>query len=156
MKIHLLAVGTRMPDWVRTGYAEYAQRLPPECALQLIEIPASKRGPKADIGRALREEGERLRAAIPAGSCLIAMDERGQQWSTTELAEQLTGWLRDGRDVSLLVGGPDGLDATCRTRAERCWSLSRLTLPHPLVRVLIAEQLYRAWSLLHNHPYHRA
>lgn len=156
MKIHLLAVGGRMPDWIKAGYAEYAQRLPPECALQLIEIAAGKRGPKADIGRVLREEGERLMAAVPSGSCLIALDERGQQWSTAELAEQLTGWLRDGRDLSLLVGGPDGLDASCRARAQRHWSLSRLTLPHPLVRVLVAEQVYRAWSLLHNHPYHRA
>ncbi|MER2528808.1 MAG: 23S rRNA (pseudouridine(1915)-N(3))-methyltransferase RlmH [Candidatus Competibacter denitrificans] len=156
MKVHLLAVGTRMPGWIKAGYTEYAERLPPECALHLVEIPTGKRGPKADISRAVREEGERLLAAMPGGSCLVALDERGQQWSTLELAAQLTGWLRDGRDVSLLVGGPDGLDAPCRARAERHWSLSRLTLPHPLVRVLIAEQLYRAWSLLHNHPYHRA
>ena len=156
MKIHLLAVGTRMPDWVKAGYAEYAGRLPRECALNLIEIPAGKRTPSAGATRALREEGERLAAAIPAGSLPIALDERGQHWDTAELAEQLTGWLRGGRDLSLLVGGPDGLDAPCRARADRLWSLSRLTLPHPLVRVLVAEQLYRAWSLLRHHPYHRA
>ena len=156
MKIHLLAVGTRMPGWVKTGYAEYAERLPRECALQLTEIPAGKRGPNADINRALREEGERLTAAIPTNCRPIALDERGQAWTTAELAEQLGGWLQDGRDLSLLVGGPDGLDASCRARAERLWALSRLTLPHPLVRVLVAEQLYRAWSLLRNHPYHRA
>ncbi len=156
MKIHLLAVGTRMPEWVEKGYAEYAGRLPRECTLHLLEIPAGKRGSHADLARLVRVEGERLLAAIPVGSRLIALDERGQPWSTVELAAQLAGWQREGRDVSLLVGGPDGLDAACRERAERLWSLSRLTLPHPLVRVVVAEQIYRAWSLLHNHPYHRA
>jgi len=156
MKIHLLAIGTRMPEWVEKGYAEYAGRLPRECALNLVEIPAGQRGQNPDIARNVRAEGERLLAAAPSGSRRIALDERGQEWSTMELAERLSGWLREGRDVSLLVGGPDGLDATCRDRAERLWSLSRLTLPHPLVRVVVAEQLYRAWSLLHNHPYHRA
>lgn len=144
-----------MPDWVQAGYREYAVRLPRECALHLIEIPAGKRSPKADLARLVRVEGERLLAAVPAGSRLIALDERGREWTTLELAEQLAGWLREGRDLSLLVGGPDGLDAACRERAEQQWSLSRLTLPHPLVRVVIAEQLYRAWSLLHQHPYHR-
>jgi len=156
VKIHLLAVGARMPDWVEKGYAEYAGRLPRECALHLLEISAGKRGSHGDLARIVRTEGERLLAAVPTGSRLIALDERGQEWNTVELAEQLSGWLQEGRDVSLLVGGPDGLDAACRERAERRWSLSRLTLPHPLVRVLVAEQLYRAWSLLHNHPYHRA
>ena len=133
-----------MPDWVEKGYAEYAGRLPRECALHLLEIPAGKRGSHADLARLIRAEGERLLAAVPTGSRLIALDERGQEWNTVELAEQLSGWLQEGRDVSLLVGGPDGLDAACRERAERRWSLSRLTLPHPLVRVLIGEQVYRA------------
>ncbi len=145
-----------MPDWVNAGYREYATRLPRECALNLIEIPAGKRSPNADLARILRSEGERLLAAAPSGSCIIALDERGRQWNTVELAERLTGWLRDGRDLSLLIGGPDGLDAPCRDRAEQLWSLSRLTFPHPLVRIVVAEQLYRAWSLLHHHPYHRA
>ena len=145
-----------MPDWVEKGYAEYAGRLPRECALHLLEISAGKRGSHGDLARIVRTEGERLLAAVPTGSRLIALDERGQEWNTVELAEQLSGWLQEGRDVSLLVGGPDGLDAACRERAERRWSLSRLTLPHPLVRVIVAEQLYRAWSLLRNHPYHRA
>ena len=145
-----------MPDWVEKGYAEYAGRLPRECALHLLEISAGKRGSHGDLARIVRTEGERLLAAVPTGSRLIALDERGQEWNTVELAEQLSGWLQEGRDVSLLIGGPDGLDAACRERAERRWSLSRLTLPHPLVRVIVAEQLYRAWSLLHHHPYHRA
>ncbi|MDG4554737.1 MAG: 23S rRNA (pseudouridine(1915)-N(3))-methyltransferase RlmH [Candidatus Competibacter sp.] len=156
MKIHLLAVGTRMPDWIKTGYEEYAGRLPRECTLNLIEIPSGKRGSNADLTRLVRAEGERLLAAAPVGSRVIALDERGQEWSTVQLAEQLAGWLREGRDLSLLVGGPDGLDPACRARAERLWALSRLTLPHPLVRVVLAEQIYRAWSLLHRHPYHRA
>ncbi len=145
-----------MPDWVKAGYQEYAVRLPRECALNLIEIPAGKRGSNADLPRIIRTEGERLLAAIPSGSCVIALDERGREWSTAELAERLAGWLPEGRDLSLLIGGPDGLDAPCRDRAEHLWSLSRLTLPHPLVRIVVAEQLYRAWSLLHHHPYHRA
>ena len=156
MKIHLLAIGTRMPDWVKHGYAEYAGRLPRECALNLIEVPTRKRGRQPDVTRIVREESERLLAVVPSGSRPIALDERGQEWSTAELAERLAGWLREGRDLSLLVGGPDGLDPACRARADTIWSLSRLTLPHPLARVVIAEQIYRAWSLLHNHPYHRA
>ena len=156
MKIHLLAVGTRMPDWVKAGYTDYAGRLTRECTLHLIEIPAGQRSGNPDLARIIRAEGERLLAAVPPHSRLIALDERGQQWSTAELAEQLSLWLREGGDVSLLIGGPDGLDSACRTRAAQLWSLSRLTLPHPLVRVLVAEQLYRAWSLLHHHPYHRA
>ena len=156
MKIHLLAIGARMPDWIEKGYAEYAGRLPRECALHLLEIPAGKRGSHADLARLIRAEGERLLAAAPTGWRRIALDERGQEWNTVELAEQLSGWLQEGRDVSLLIGGPDGLDAACRARADSLWSLSRLTLPHPLVRVVVAEQIYRAWSLLHNHPYHRA
>jgi 23S rRNA (pseudouridine1915-N3)-methyltransferase len=124
--------------------------------LNLVEIPAGKRSPSIDLIRQIRAEGERLLAAIPSGSRVIALDERGQEWNTVELAKRLTGWLQEGRDLSLLIGGPDGLDAACRDRAERLWSLSRLTLPHPLVRIVVAEQLYRAWSLLHHHPYHRA
>lgn len=145
-----------MPDWVKSGYAEYAGRLPRECALSLVEIPAGQRRPNMDLTRLVRAEGERLLAAVPPGSYLIALDERGREWSTVELAAQLTGWLQAGRDLSLLVGGPDGLAPACRDCAKQLWSLSRLTLPHPLVRIMVAEQLYRAWSLLHRHPYHRA
>lgn len=156
MKIHLLAIGVRMPAWISAGYADYAARLPRECALKLVEITAAKRGINPDIPRMVRDEGERLLAAVPTGSRLIALDERGQQWTTLELAAQLAAWLQQGQDISLLIGGPDGLAAACRERAERLWALSPLTLPHPLVRVVVAEQLYRAWSWLHHHPYHRA
>lgn len=156
MNIHLIAVGERMPAWVQQGYAEYAKRLPPECGLRLVEIAPGRRSKAADPARAIQEEGERMLAAVPKGSLVLALDERGREWATADLAEQLGRWLQGGRDVALLVGGPDGLAAACRERAEGTWSLSRLTLPHPLVRVVVAEQLYRAWSVLQNHPYHRA
>ena len=156
MKIYLLAVGTRMPAWVEAGYAEYAKRLPRECSLELVEIAPGRRGKGMDVQRAIREEGERQLAAIPAGAAVLALDERGKSWSTEQLAEQLGHWLQDGRDRALLVGGPDGLAPEAKQRAEGAWSLSKLTLPHPLVRVLLAEQLYRAWSVVQGHPYHRA
>ncbi|WJW74877.1 23S rRNA (pseudouridine(1915)-N(3))-methyltransferase RlmH [Thiohalobacter sp. IOR34] len=156
MRIRLIAVGRRMPDWVTAGYQEYARRLPRECALELIEIAPGHRGRKADVRRILQEEGERMLAAIPRGSRVIALEVGGRPWSTPQLAERLGDWLAGGQDIALLVGGPEGLDPACRARADEQWSLSPLTLPHPLVRVLLAEQLYRAWSLRAGHPYHRA
>ncbi|HWQ94784.1 MAG TPA: 23S rRNA (pseudouridine(1915)-N(3))-methyltransferase RlmH [Gammaproteobacteria bacterium] len=155
MRIHLIAVGERMPDWVKSGYDEYAKRLPRECHLQLLEIPAGKRGKGANLARAIREEGERMLAALPKEAHVIALDMRGNQWDTPQLAQQLKDWLQDGHDVALLTGGPDGLAESCLKRADRLWSLSKLTLPHPLVRIVVAEQVYRAWSLLKGHPYHR-
>jgi 23S rRNA (pseudouridine1915-N3)-methyltransferase len=156
MQTHLIAIGTRMPRWVAEGYQEYAKRLPRECALRLVEVTAAPRGKHPDVARILRDECVRMLSTIPHGARVIALDVRGQGWSTEQLAVQLSGWLRDGRDVALLVGGPEGLAPECLARAERRWSLSPLTLPHPLVRVVVAEQLYRAWSLLAGHPYHRA
>lgn len=155
MRIHLIAVGSKMPAWVTQGYEEYARRLPGDCALQLVEIVAGKRGKNADIARITRDEGERTLAAIPKGARVVALDVQGQAWSTGQLSRQLDGWRHEGRDVALLVGGPEGLAADCLARAEQRWSLSPLTLPHPLVRIVVAEQLYRAWSILNNHPYHR-
>lgn len=156
MKLRLLAVGQKMPAWVQDGFAEYANRMPPEARLELVEIPLGQRGKSQPVERAVREEGERLLAACGDRDLVIALDVRGKSWSTEQLAENLGGWQQEGRDVSLLVGGPDGLSADCLARAERRWSLSPLTLPHPLVRILLAEQLYRAVSILKNHPYHRA
>ncbi len=144
-----------MPGWVKTGYQEYARRLPPECRLNLIEIAPGKRGKNADIERAVRDEGERMLAAIPKDTHVVALDVRGTQWSTAQLSAQLQSWLQGGRDVALLIGGPEGLAEPCLTRAAVKWSLSPLTLPHALVRVVAAEQLYRAWSILKHHPYHR-
>ncbi len=155
MKIHLIAVGDKMPRWVQDGYAEYAGRMPPECRLQLVEIGARHRGRNADIARITRDEGRTMLDAIPRGSRVIALEVKGRAWSTEDLARQLENWMASGQDVSLLVGGPEGLSGECRERADQQWSLSPLTLPHPLVRVVVAEQLYRAWSILRNHPYHR-
>jgi 23S rRNA (pseudouridine1915-N3)-methyltransferase len=155
VRIHIIAVGTRMPAWVEQGFKEYSQRLPADCALQLVEIPAGKRGKNADITRITRDEGERMLAAIPKGAQVIALEVKGKAWSTEQLAQELDAWRHEGRDVALLVGGPEGLAPECVARAEGKWSLSNLTLPHHLVRIVVAEQLYRAWSILHNHPYHR-
>lgn len=156
MHIHLIAVGEKMPSWVQQGYNEYAKRMPRECSLNLIEITPGKRGKNADIARAMRDEGQRMLAAIPKGAKVIALEVKGRNWSTEQLAEQMDLWLNGGQDIVLLVGGPEGLSDEARAAAHQQWSLSPLTLPHPLVRVLLSEQLYRAWSLLNNHPYHRA
>ncbi|MFP4245426.1 MAG: 23S rRNA (pseudouridine(1915)-N(3))-methyltransferase RlmH [Ectothiorhodospira sp.] len=155
MRIHLLAIGTRMPAWVTQGFETYAQRMPQECALVLREVPAPRRGRNTDVQRLRAQEGRDLLAAIPGGAWVVALDEGGRTWDTSGLAGRLDDWMHSGRDVCLLVGGPDGLDPTCRARADVLWSLSPLTFPHPLVRVILAEQLYRAWSLLRGHPYHR-
>ncbi len=155
MRIHLIAVGCKPPAWVAAGFQEYARRLPRECALALTEVVPVPRRKGVAAERARREEGRRLLQAVPTGAHLIALDERGAAWSTRELARRLERWRLEGRPVALLVGGADGLDGTCLERAETCWSLSPLTLPHYLVRVLVAEQLYRAWSLGAGHPYHR-
>ena len=144
-----------MPDWVQAGYGEYAKRLPRECALELKEIPLAQRGKNADITRAIEKESEAILAAIPLQERVIALDVLGKPQTTDSLADSLRNWQMQGGNTSLLIGGPDGLSADCLTRADHRWSLSGLTLPHPLVRIVLAEQLYRAWSLLNNHPYHR-
>lgn len=155
MDCQLIAVGKRMPAWVTAGYEEYARRLPQDYALKLIEIDAGKRASVHDIPRLIRMEGEQMLAAIPANSLVVALDVKGQAWDTPKLSKRLEQWHETCHDVSLLIGGPEGLAPDCLARADLKWSLSPLTLPHPLVRVVVAEQLYRAWSLLVNHPYHR-
>lgn len=144
-----------MPRWVEEGYAEYAKRLPPECALTLTEIDPVRRAKSTPVAQAKEEEGRRILKAIPKSAAVIALDEHGKAWSTEELARQLGEWMADGRDRALLVGGADGLSADCMARCERRWALSPLTFPHPLVRVIVAEQIYRAWTLMQGHPYHR-
>ncbi len=156
MQINLIAVGTRMPAWIDEGYNEYARRMPRECALKLTQVPLGQRTKAQSVERAMNEEGKRMLAATTGDQHVVALDIKGRSWSTEDLANQLRGWMRNGCDVSLLVGGPDGLAAECLARARQHWSLSPLTLPHPLVRVLLAEQLYRAWTLLSGHPYHRS
>lgn len=155
MRLQLVAVGTKMPAWVEQGYQEYARRFPPDMPLQLTEIAAGKRGKNADITRILHKEGEQMLATIPKGNRIVTLEVNGRPWTTEQLANELRKWQMDGRDVSLLVGGPEGLAPQCVAAAEQKWSLSALTLPHPLVRIVLAESLYRAWSLNHNHPYHR-
>ena len=156
MKIHLLAVGIRMPAWVTEGYQEYARRMPPDCRLELTEIPAIQRGKNADIKRVLQQEGKKLLSSVPKGSKVVALDVLGKSWSTEQLSKQLGGWMQQGSDLTLMVGGPEGLHSDCLKAASQHWSLSALTFPHPLVRIILAEQLYRAVSLLRGHPYHRA
>ena len=156
MKINLLAIGQKMPAWVEQGYQEYAHRMPTEAKLVLKEIAPGKRGKNADIKRIIQDEGQRIQAAIPKNNRIVILDVKGKAWSTEQLAERMHVWMQSGQDVSLLVGGPEGLSEEARNVADERWSLSALTFPHPLVRVILAEQLYRAWSVLRNHPYHRA
>ncbi len=156
MNINLIAVGTRMPAWVNEGYREYARRFPRECRLKLTEIPSGQRVRSGTVERAVSEEGKRMLAELVPRQRVIALDVNGRSWSTPQLAGQFHQWMQQGQDVSLLVGGPDGLSLSCLERAEQRWSLSPLTLPHPLVRVVLAEQLYRAWTIMVGHPYHRA
>jgi len=148
-----------MPDWVSAGFEEYARRMPRKSPLQLIEIrperrPAGNLSP-GQIDGMLKSEAERIRAALPAGAVTVALDERGQSHDTQRFTRIFEGWLQDGRDVAFLIGGADGLEAGLKRSAHLMLSLSTMTLPHQLVRVLLAEQLYRAVSLLSNHPYHR-
>lgn len=144
-----------MPKWVEQGVDEYRKRLPPELKLELKEIALGKRGKGADIRRAISSEGQLMLAAIGERDRVVALDVKGKPWSTEQLAGNLRDWQLGGDNISLLVGGPDGLADDCLQRADQRWSLSALTLPHPLVRIVLAEQLYRAWTVNSNHPYHR-
>lgn len=154
MKLTLLSVGDKLPGWANTAVAEYLKRMPREARVELVEVKPDKRaGQSADSIKA--NEAARLLDKSPAGNLLVAMDEHGREVSTRELADLMARWMADGRDVALLIGGADGLAASLLEKAEVKLSLSRLTLPHALARVLLAEQLYRAVSLLNNHPYHR-
>jgi len=155
MIIRLIAVGNKMPDWVEQGYADYAKRLPAGYTLKLVEITPEKRSKQADIARITEKEGEKILAQLKPGNLVVALEVQGQAWSTEQLAKSLHSWHEESRDVDLLIGGPDGLAPACLQKAQLKWSLSNLTLPHPLVRIVVAEQLYRAWSILQNHPYHR-
>ena len=144
-----------MPTWVTEGFQDYAKRLPRECELVLREIAPGKRGKNADLARIREEEGERILASLSRDDQVIALEVGGKPWDTVQLSNQVKDWMRDGRRIALMVGGPEGLSDACRARANQLWSLSPLTLPHPIVRIIVAEQIYRAWSLINNHPYHR-
>jgi len=155
MKIRILTITHKSPTWIQEGYEDYAKRLPPTCALEVVEIPAEKRTAHADLKRLTEREGEKMLAAIKPNHRVIALEVKGKLWSTEQLAEQLSNWQQEGRNIDLLVGGPEGLSFLCLQKAEQSWSLSPLTFPHILVRLLVAEQIYRAWSILNQHPYHR-
>lgn len=155
MQLQLISVGNKMPTWIEQGYHDYAKRLPKSCELILKEIPAGKRGKNCDTARIIQQESEKMLALIPHRTHIVTLDIPGKAWTTVELAENLKTWLASGQNVALLVGGPEGLANNIKLKANQSWSLSNLTFPHPLVRVLVAEQIYRAWSLLQKHPYHR-
>jgi 23S rRNA (pseudouridine1915-N3)-methyltransferase len=155
MKLKLLAVGTRMPSWVVTGFEEYRKRMPTELSLELIEIPLSPKG-KGSSNPSKEAQGQALLKVINKQDKVIALDVLGKSMSTESLAMQLSNWQMNGQNICLVIGGPDGLSSDCLKRADMKWSLSDLTLPHPLVRVLLMEQLYRAWTINKNHPYHRS
>lgn len=155
MKIQILAVGTRMAAWVEQGCAEYLKRMPRDMPVTIREIPLARGQKSADPEKLKRLEAAQLLARITPQDLVVALEVQGKPWTTPDLARQMENWRMSGRDVQLLVGGPDGLAESCRKRANSQWSLSPLTLPHPLVRVVLAEQLYRAWSILQGHPYHR-
>jgi 23S rRNA (pseudouridine1915-N3)-methyltransferase len=160
VKFHLLAIGHRMPDWVAAGFEEYARRMPGDKPLLLRELkpetrPSGALGAAA-VARIMQNEATRLRAALPSCAYVVALDERGKTLSTTQWAQRVNDWLEGGRDVAFVIGGADGLEPQFKASADLLLSLSSMTLPHQLVRIVLAEQLYRALSLLSNHPYHRA
>lgn len=145
-----------MPDWVSAGFNEYAKRLPKNYQLNLIEIPALKRTESTNIKQIIIEEGIKLLTAAPKNNLIIALDEHGKEWTTMELAQKIGNWHDERQDISLIIGGPDGLSDECRNKARAIWSLSKLTLPHQMVKIFLAEQVYRAWSIINKHPYHRS
>ncbi|MAK56035.1 MAG: 23S rRNA (pseudouridine(1915)-N(3))-methyltransferase RlmH [Pusillimonas sp.] len=156
MKLWVLAVGTRMPQWVNDAWRDYAKRLPPDCMLELKEIKPEPRTSGKTPTQLMQAEANRIQTALPANALCIALDEKGRDYTTSKLAQELEKWRGSGRDVALIIGGPDGLDPTLKQRCDSLMRLSSLTLPHPMVRVVLAEQLYRAWAINTNHPYHRA
>jgi 23S rRNA (pseudouridine1915-N3)-methyltransferase len=155
LKLLVVAVGQRMPAWVAAGFEEYSRRMPREAPVALLQIKPEPRGESTPVDRLIEAEGRRIRSALPPGCFKVALDERGRGCTTRELSQRLESWQMGGRDVAFVIGGADGLSPTLTREADWLWSLSSLTLPHGLVRVVVAEQLYRAWSITRNHPYHR-
>jgi 23S rRNA (pseudouridine1915-N3)-methyltransferase len=154
VKLLLVAVGQRPPAWAETAYADFAKRFPPELRLELKAVKAEPRGGKTAT-QLMAAEGQRIEAALPRSVRRVVLDEHGERLSTVQLSARMQAWMHDGRDVALLVGGPDGLDVALKASADETLRLSDLTLPHAFVRVLLAEALYRAWTVMTNHPYHR-
>ncbi|MGA2840607.1 MAG: 23S rRNA (pseudouridine(1915)-N(3))-methyltransferase RlmH [Steroidobacteraceae bacterium] len=156
MKCRLIAAGTRMPDWVNVGFRDYQKRLRSPLVLDLVEIPIATRSAGENPQRAITREGENMLAALGRDDFVVALEVKAKSMTTEQVSSWLAERLREARPLVLLIGGPDGLSDACRTRANHAWSLSPLTLPHGLVRVILAEQIYRAMSMLAGHPYHRA
>jgi 23S rRNA (pseudouridine1915-N3)-methyltransferase len=156
MKLKVIAVGTKMPPWVEMGVQEYAKRLPRDMPLEFIEIPIGNRAKNANLARAVKQESDQILAQVKPQDHVIALEVTGSNWSTEKLAKQMQNWQMQGQNIIFLIGGPDGLSDACRARANQQWSFSALTLPHPIVRIILSEQLYRAWSITQNHPYHRS
>ncbi len=144
-----------MPAWVEQGYSEFSKRLPKDCQLELVEIPLAKRGKNADIKRLMAKESEQMLAKIVSNDHVVALDVLGKSLSTQKLADKIEAWQGGGQNIALLIGGPEGLHSDCLARANEKWSLSELTMPHPIVRIVVAEAIYRAWSVTVGHPYHR-
>lgn len=155
MQLIIVAVGHKMPGWVDAGFNEYAKRMPPECRIALKEIRPVERTGGRTAEAAMTLERSRIESALPKGARVIALDERGVDLTTMQLSQHLAKWKQEGRDVAFVIGGADGLDAGFKKNADALIRISSLTLPHAMVRVLLAEQLYRAWSITQNHPYHR-
>lgn len=155
MHIYLVAVGQKMPAWVDNACADFLKRLPPELKLKSVLVPLVKRGKNPDISRIIRDESRKLLEAVPDGCQMVALDVRGKRVTTEKLSNILDDWMQQGQDVALIVGGPDGLSDELLQKTRMKLSLSDLTFPHTLVRVMLVEQIYRAWSILNNHPYHR-
>ena len=155
MQIVLIAVGVKMPTWVTDAFLIYQKRLPKQCQLKLVEIAAKHRGKKADITRILRDEAAAITEVIPSDALVIALDRQGKNIDTLGLSNKLRQWIDENQDIALIIGGPEGIDPQMIAQANQTWSLSKLTFAHPLVRVMVAEQIYRAWSILANLPYHR-
>ena len=144
-----------MPEWVQHGYKEYIKRIGAGLQIELVEISPEKRGKSADVQRIMQKEAERMRQSIPRGNFVIALDKEGKSWSTENLANKIANWQQDGTNVSLLIGGPEGMTPELLQQADARISLSAMTFPHPIVRIILAEQLYRAYSILSHHPYHK-
>jgi len=155
MRVQVVAVGTRMPGWVEAGVEEYSRRLPRQLKPDWNEIPLPRRGNEGDASKLRQREAELILKKLSPSEKVVALEVDGKPWSTTDLAARLETWQMEGDDIAFLIGGPDGLAPSCLERADLRWSLGAITLPHPLVRIILAEQLYRAWTITVNHPYHR-
>ncbi len=155
MKINLISIGKKMPSWVNEGFKDYQKRLPTDYQLILHEVSTKKRNKNTAIAKLTQEESDKLLSKAPERNIIIALDRQGKSFPTETLAKKLENWHAESQDVSILIGGPEGISSASLTKCHETWSLSKLILPHTITRIVIAEQLYRAWSILQNHPYHR-